>query len=125
MEQTIEQVRELVKDAATRQMVSDVPIGTFLSGGLDSSLLSSLANQVLKNRGEVLHTFSVDYKDNDRYFQKSHFQPNSDPDYIRAMMDYLQCQHHWTVLDTPQLAAALIPAMQARDLPGITRANRS
>ena len=63
MEQTIEQVRELVKDAATRQMVSDVPIGTFLSGGLDSSLLSSLANQVLKKRGEVLHTFSVDYKE--------------------------------------------------------------
>lgn len=125
MEQTIEQVRELVKDAATRQMVSDVPIGTFLSGGLDSSLLSSLANQVLKNRGEVLHTFSVDYKDNDRYFQKSHFQPNSDPDYIRAMMDYLQCQHHWTVLDTPQLAAALIPAMQARDLPGMVDVDSS
>ena len=125
MEQTIEQVRELVKDAATRQMVSDVPIGTFLSGGLDSSLLSSLANQVLKNRGEVLHTFSVDYKDNDRYFQKSHFQPNSDPDYIRAMMDYLRCQHHWTVLDTPQLAAALIPAMQARDLPGMVDVDSS
>lgn len=125
MEQTIEQVRELVKDAATRQMVSDVPIGTFLSGGLDSSLLSSLANQVLKKRGEVLHTFSVDYKDNDRYFQKSHFQPNSDPDYIRAMMDYLQCQHHWTVLDTPQLAAALIPAMQARDLPGMVDVDSS
>lgn len=125
MEQTIEQVRELVKDAATRQMVSDVPIGTFLSGGLDSSLLSSLANQVLKKRGEVLHTFSVDYKDNDRYFQKSHFQPNSDPDYIRAMMNYLQCQHHWTVLDTPQLAAALIPAMQARDLPGMVDVDSS
>ena len=125
MEQTIEQVRELVKDVATRQMVSDVPIGTFLSGGLDSSLLSSLANQVLKKRGEVLHTFSVDYKDNDRYFQKSHFQPNSDPDYIRAMMDYLQCQHHWTVLDTPQLAAALIPAMQARDLPGMVDVDSS
>lgn len=125
MEQTIEQVRELVKDAATRQMVSDVPIGTFLSGGLDSSLLSSLANQVLKKRGEVLHTFSVDYKDNDRYFQKSHFQPNSDPDYIRAMMDYLRCQHHWTVLDTPQLAAALIPAMQARDLPGMVDVDSS
>ena len=34
--QTVEKVRELVKDSITRQLVSDVPVGTFLSGGLDS-----------------------------------------------------------------------------------------
>ena len=123
--ETAAHVRELVTDAVRRQLVSDVPIGTFLSGGLDSSLLSSLASRVLGERGETLHTFSVDYRDNDRYFQKSHFQPTSDPDYIRAMARYLGCQHHWTVLDTPALAKALYAAVDARDLPGMVDVDSS
>lgn len=123
--ETAAHVRELVTDAVRWQLVSDVPIGTFLSGGLDSSLLSSLASRVLGERGETLCTFSVDYRDNDRYFQKSHFQPTSDPDYIRAMARYLGCQHHWTVLDTPALAKALYAAVDARDLPGMVDVDSS
>lgn len=123
--QTAEHVRELVTDAVRRQLVSDVPIGTFLSGGLDSSLLSSLACRELHSRGEELHTFSVDYRDNDRYFQKSHFQPTSDPTYIRCMERYLGSQHHWTVLDTPALAEALSAAVEARDLPGMVDVDSS
>ena len=122
---TAAHVRELVTDAVRRQMISDVPIGTFLSGGLDSSLLSSLANQVMQEQGRELHTFSVDYRDNDRYFQKSHFQPTSDPTYIRAMERYLGCRHHWTVLDTPALAEALYAAVDARDLPGMVDVDSS
>ncbi|WP_368042913.1 asparagine synthase (glutamine-hydrolyzing) [uncultured Ruminococcus sp.] len=123
--ETAAHVRELLTDAVRRQLVSDVPIGTFLSGGLDSSLLSSLSSQVLRERGETLHTFSVDYWDNDRYFRKSHFQPTSDPAYIRAMERYLGCQHHWTVLDTPALAEALYAAVDARDLPGMVDVDSS
>ncbi|MFQ9094477.1 MAG: asparagine synthase (glutamine-hydrolyzing), partial [Ruminococcus sp.] len=123
--ETAAHVRELLTDAVRRQLVSDVPIGTFLSGGLDSSLLSSLSNQVLRERGETLHTFSVDYWDNDRYFRKSHFQPTSDPAYIRAMERYLGCQHHWTVLDSPALAEALYAAVDARDLPGMVDVDSS
>ena len=123
--QTAEHVRELVKDAVRRQLVSDVPVGTFLSGGLDSSLLSSLANGFLQEQGKTLHTFSVDYRDNDRYFQKSHFQPTSDPAYIRCMEQYLGSCHHWTVLDTPALAEALYAAVDARDVPGMVDVDSS
>ena len=115
-DQTAEHVRYLLTDAIGRQLVSDVPIGTFLSGGLDSSLLSSVAARQFAKEGKVLHTFSVDYRDNEKYFQASKFQPNADPVYIRRMQDYLQTEHHWTVIDTPALVDALYEAVEARDL---------
>ena len=116
-DQTIEKVRYLVKDAIERQLVSDVPIGTFLSGGLDSSIISSVAASYMKRRGERLTTFSVTYKDNSKYFQKSKFQPNSDEAYIEIMQKYLGSDHHLITIDTPELARALYDAVDARDLP--------
>lgn len=123
--QTAEHVRFLVTDAIRRQLVSDVPLGTFLSGGLDSSLISSVAAREFAKDGRTLHTFSVDYRDNDKYFRKSKFQPNSDPAYIRRMQDYLHAEHHWTVLDTPALAEALYAATEARGLPGMADVDSS
>ena len=124
-EQTCEHVRSLVLDSIRRQLVSDVPVCTFLSGGLDSSLISSVAAAEMKKQGKLLDTFSVDYRDNDRYFQKSHFQPDSDPEYIRCMAEYLGTNHHWTVVDTPELVAALDEAAEARGLPGMADVDAS
>lgn len=117
--ETVEQVRELVLDAIRRQMVSDVPIGTFLSGGLDSSLISSVCSQELQARGEVLPAFSLDYQDNDRYFTPGKFQPTSDNTYIRQMIQVLPLEHHWTVLKPEDLLQAMEVATVARDLPGM------
>lgn len=124
-EQTAEHVRELVLDSIRRQLVSDVPVCTFLSGGLDSSLISSVASSELKKHGKILHTFSVDYQDNEKYFTKSHFQPNSDPEYINCMVEYLGSNHHWTVIDTPELVDALDDAVYARGLPGMADVDAS
>lgn len=124
-EQTAEHVRFLLTDAIDRQLVSDVPVGTFLSGGLDSSLISSVAARKFEKEGRKLHTFSVDYRDNDKFFKASKFQPNSDPAYIRQMQEYLQACHHWTVIDTPALAQALFEAVDARDLPGMVDVDAS
>lgn len=124
-EQTAEHVRELVLDSIRRQLVSDVPVCTFLSGGLDSSLISSVASSELKKHGKILHTFSVDYQDNEKYFTKSHFQPNSDPEYINCMVEYLNSNHHWTVIDTPELVDALDDAVYARGLPGMADVDAS
>ena len=118
-EETAQRVRELVTDAIRSQMVSDVPIGTFLSGGLDSSIISAICAGEMAKRGERLRTFSVDYRDNDRYFQPGKFQPNSDGHFIRVMEGNLNSRHSWTVLSPQDLADCLEEATIARDLPGM------
>ena len=122
---TVEKVRYLVKDAITRQLVSDVPVGTFLSGGLDSSIISSIANSYFNENGQKLHTFSVTYEDNDKYFKSSKFQPNNDNEFINKMVDYLQCEHHLITLSNQDLADALYMAVDARDLPGMADVDSS
>ena len=122
---TTRKVRDLVTDAIERQLVSDVPVVTFLSGGLDSSILSMLAAKDYAARGETLHTWSVDYRDNDKYFTKSIFQPNSDDSYIDQMVDFLGTHHHRVVLEPEALCAALLPATDARALPGMADVDSS
>ena len=116
---TVEKVRYLVLDAIRRQMVSDVPIGTFLSGGLDSSIITAVCAGEMAARGETLQTFSVDYRDNDRYFQSNKFQPDSDGVYIRSMQRQFDTCHHWSVLTPEDLETHLEEATVARDLPGM------
>ena len=118
-EETLEKVRFLVTDAIRRQMVSDAPIGTFLSGGLDSSIISAVCAEEMRKNGRELETFSVDYLDNDRYFVAGKFQPNSDNTYIRIMTEALGSHHHRTVLGPEELLGCLEAATEARDLPGM------
>ncbi len=117
--ETVEQVRFLVTDAIRRQMVSDVPIGTFLSGGLDSSIITAVCAEQMRKQGQTLHTFSVDYENNDKYFQANKFQPNSDNHFIRLMESAVHTQHHWATLTPEDLLQALEKATIARDLPGM------
>lgn len=122
-EETAEQVRTLVLDAIVSQTVSDVPIGTFLSGGLDSSLITAVCAQTLDSR--PLPTFSVDYADNDKYFIPTKFQPNSDGEYIRLMQKSFQTDHHWCILTPEELSEELDTATFARDLPGMADVDSS
>lgn len=125
LEDTILKVKHLVTDAIIKQNVSDIPICTFLSGGLDSSIISSVTNSNLKAQGKKLHTFSVHYQDNEKYFKANKFQPNSDDIYIQQMVEYLNSEHHRIVIDTPELVEALYLSVEAKDLPGMADVDSS
>ena len=117
---TCKDVYFLLEDAITRQLVSDVPLCTFLSGGLDSSIITKFAADYYKSQNlPPLDTYSIDYVDNDKNFVKSDFQPNSDKYYIELMNKNLYTKHHSIVIDTPELASYLEDAMVARDMPGM------
>ena len=117
---TCETIKYLLEDSIKKQLVSDLPVCSFLSGGLDSSIISLYAANYYKvNDLKPLDTYSVDYVDNDKNFVKSDFQPNSDNYYIELMSKRLYSEHHNIVLDTPELADTLEAAMIARDVPGM------
>lgn len=115
----------LVRDSIERQLVSDVPLAAFLSGGLDSSIISKVASDCYKRNNKVLHTYSVDYTDNDKYFKKSLFQPNKDSDYIGMMSKAIGSVHHNVVLDNKAVADALAGAAAARCVPGFADVDSS
>ena len=115
---TCETIRDLLEDSISKQLISDMPICTMLSGGLDSSIITAYASNYYKNKNlGLLDTFSVDYVDNDKNFVKSDFQPNSDNYYIDIMKRKFNTNHHDVIIDTPELADTLEDAMIARDYP--------
>lgn len=124
-EEIIKKVRFLVTDSIERQLISDVPVGTFLSGGLDSSIISSVAARQFAKQGKRLKTFSVTYKDNHKHFKSNRFQPNSDDEFIKIMVEYLGSDHTSVTVDTNEVVSALFSAVDARDLPGMADVDSS
>ncbi len=117
--ETIEKLRFLLTDAIERQLVSDVPMCFFLSGGLDSSIICQTASDYRKrHQSGSIDTYSVEYAENRRYFTSSLFQPNADYEYIGMMAKSAGSRHHEIVLENEDVYQALYPSVVARDLPG-------
>jgi asparagine synthase (glutamine-hydrolysing) len=120
LDQTVEKVRGLFTDAVKRQLVSDVPLCTFLSGGVDSSAITAIAAKAYADEGKgQLHTYSIDYEGNDQFFKANEFQPNSDGAFIQKMTETFNSKHHYSIISQEQLAEYLIEAVHVRDLPGM------
>ncbi len=116
-EETAEKMRWLVVDAVRMQMLSDVPVCTFLSGGVDSSLVTAICSRELQKQGKVLDTYSFDFKDNDIHFQANAFQPSQDRPWVDMVKEHAGTNHCYLECRNEELYDYLFEAVEARDLP--------
>ena len=119
---TVATVRDLLGEVVREQMVSDVRLGSLLSGGLDSSVVTGLAAQA---RGGPLDTFSVDFRDDDRHFTAGRLHTGRDAPFARAVAAHHGTRHTEIVLDAADLDGHHDAVVAARDLPGLGDADIS
>lgn len=124
-ETTVEKTTALVLDSIRRQMVSDVPICTFLSGGIDSSLVSAVCAASLREKGERLCTFSFDFAGNRENFKANAFQPSQDRPYVDQMVAFLDSDHKYLECTTLNQADFLKQSVDAHDLPAMADVDSS
>ena len=124
-EETVEKVSYLVRDAIEKQLVSDVEICTFLSGGIDSSIVTAVSSNYLNKFNKKLNTFSFDFKENDIYFKSNSFQPERDRPYVDIMLDNYNLNHTYLECDEENLIELLYKAVDAKDLPGMADVDAS
>lgn len=85
-EEAKEELKDILRDAVKKRMIADVPLGTFLSGGYDSSLVTALAQEA---SDEPVKTYSIGFYD------KKH----NEAEYAKAVAKHLGTQHTETYID--------------------------
>jgi asparagine synthase (glutamine-hydrolysing) len=116
---TVAHVRELLEDIVRRQLVSDVPRCTLLSGGLDSSAMTAIAARQLAETGQTVRSFAVDFVGQTENFVPDELRGTPDTPYVHDVAASAKTDHQDIVLDSDQLADPDVRAkvIRARDLP--------
>ncbi|MBN1557846.1 MAG: asparagine synthase B [Lentisphaerae bacterium] len=94
----VSRIRQTLEKAVVKRLMSDVPLGAFLSGGLDSSLIVALAR---RNLGRPIHTFSVGLEN------------SPDLQAARRVSRYVDTVHHEHILTVNEVLDALPAIIRA------------
>ncbi|MFI9776238.1 asparagine synthase (glutamine-hydrolyzing) [Streptomyces sp. NPDC051956] len=116
---SIATVRSLLDDIVRRQLVSDVPRCTLLSGGLDSSAMTAIAARQLGEQGETVRSFAVDFVGQTENFVADEMRGTPDTPYVHDVAKAAGTNHRDIVLDSTELADPEVRArvIRARDIP--------
>ncbi len=114
---TVEKTAWLLEDAVKKQMLADIPISTFLSGGIDSSLVTAICAKELHRQKKQLNTFSFDFTGNSKYFKSNDFQPSQDRPFAEQMVSHCGTNHRFLECGNADQLNCLYLAVNARDLP--------
>ena len=116
---SVAHVRDLLDDIVRRQLVADVPRCVLLSGGLDSSTLTALAAAQLREQGETVRSFAVDFVGQTENFTADDLRPTQDTPFVHDVAQHVASQHSDIVLDHTALADPDVrrAVVAARDLP--------
>ncbi len=116
---TVRRVRGLLDDIVERQLISDVPLCTLLSGGLDSSALTALAGRALG--ADSVRSFAVDFTDETGGFVPDGLRDTADGPYVQDVAKHVGSNHTDVVLRSDQLASPRVmeSVLRARDFPSM------
>lgn len=120
LDQTIGHTRDLLEDIVKRQVVSDVPLCSLLSGGLDSSIITALASRKLLAAGkENIRSFSLDFANHGQGFASDAVRGTADAPFVKDLVQQIQSHHGEVILDSRELADPQLRAqvIRALDLP--------
>ncbi|KAG9602526.1 hypothetical protein KCV01_g7177, partial [Aureobasidium melanogenum] len=119
LQRTVERVGELLEASVRGQIVSDVPLCTLLSGGLDSSAITAIAHEATAPQGQPMRTFSVDFVGQGSDFADDGPHKSHDAPFVRDFVRHVGCDHSDIVLESSELAEASLDkvVLRASDLP--------
>lgn len=99
-----DQLKSLLTDAVQKRLMSDVPVGSFLSGGNDSSLVTAIASKLVN---KPIKTFSIGFKDRN----------HNESAYAAAVAQHLKTDHHTYILSEKEAAELIEPFLNHFDEP--------
>jgi asparagine synthase (glutamine-hydrolysing) len=117
LETTSERVRFLLEQAVTSQLVSDVPVVSMLSGGVDSSAVTMLASGAFRAEGKALDSYTVDYVESAQHFREDVLRSSLDTPWAERVSEHAQTRQHMHVISTPDLLENFFVPLHAHDMP--------
>lgn len=97
-----EEFDERVRNAIKLRMISDVPLGTYLSGGVDSSLISAIVSE---NTNSQLNTYTIGFKENNEF------------DYAQIIAEKYHTNHHEILINEEDYFNAILEVIKYKDAP--------